>query len=45
VRAAERIVAHRDQHGPFPSLDALEAVEGFDQHRVARLARRATVKS
>ena len=43
VRAAERIVAHRDRHGPFPSLDALEAVEGFDHHRVGRLARRATV--
>lgn len=44
VRAAERIVAHRHRHGPFPSLDALETVEGFDHHRVARLARRATVK-
>lgn len=42
VRAAERIVAHRDQHGPFGSVAALEAVEGFDQHRVGRLAPRAT---
>jgi competence protein ComEA len=41
VRAAERIVAHREQHGPFPSLAALEAVEGFDQARVSRLAPRA----
>jgi competence protein ComEA len=43
VRAAERIVAHRERYGPFPSLAALEAVEGFDQHRVSRLAQRATV--
>jgi competence protein ComEA len=43
VRAAERIVEHRERHGPFPTLDALEAVEGFDQHRVSRLSRRARV--
>ena len=42
VRAAERIVAHRDQHGPFGSVAALEDVEGFDRHRVGRLASRAT---
>lgn len=43
VRAAERIVAHRERHGPFSSVRALEAVEGFDEHRVSRLAPRAKV--
>lgn len=43
VRAAERIVAHRDRHGGFASVSELEAVEGFDTHRVSRLAPRATV--
>lgn len=43
VRAAERIVAHRDQHGPFGSVGELETVEGFDHHRVARLASSAKV--
>jgi competence protein ComEA len=45
VRAAERIAAHRERHGPFPSLAALGDVEGFDEHRVSRLAERATVGS
>lgn len=43
VRAAERIVAHRDRHGPFDSVQGLEAVEGFDAHRIGRLAPSATV--
>jgi competence protein ComEA len=43
VRAAQRIVAHRERHGTFRSVADLEAVEGFDAHRVARLASRATV--
>lgn len=43
LRAAERIVAHRDQHGPFATVGDLEAVEGFDSHRIARLADSATV--
>lgn len=43
VRAANRIAEHRARHGRFESVDDLEAVEGFDQHRVARLAPRATV--
>jgi competence protein ComEA len=43
VRAAQRIVAHRERHGEFRSVADLEAVEGFDAHRVARLAPRATV--
>ena len=43
VRAAERIVAHREKHGPFASVGDLEAVEGFDHHRVARLAGSAKV--
>lgn len=29
------IVRHRNQHGPFPTLDALEAVEGLSAERVA----------
>ncbi|MDX1545950.1 MAG: helix-hairpin-helix domain-containing protein [Rhodothermales bacterium] len=32
---ARAIVRHRDRHGPFPALDALEAVEGFSAERVA----------
>lgn len=43
IRAAERIVAHRERHGDFASVEDLTAVEGFDQHRVSRLAPRATV--
>ena len=43
VRAANRIAEHRARHGRFKSVDDLEAVEGFDPHRVARLAPRATV--
>lgn len=43
VRAAERIVAHREQHGAFASVGDLEAVEGFDHHRVVRLADSAKV--
>lgn len=43
IRAAQRIVAHRESHGGFSSVEDLGAVEGFDQHRVSRLAPRATV--
>lgn len=43
IRAAQRIVAHRESNGPFASVEDLTAVEGFDQHRVSRLAPRATV--
>ena len=43
VRAASRIAEHRARHGRFKSVDDLETVEGFDQHRVARLAPRAIV--
>ena len=43
VRAADRIVEHRERHGRFDSVDDLGAVEGFDPHRVARLAPRAIV--
>jgi competence ComEA-like helix-hairpin-helix protein len=42
-RAAERIVAFRERHGPFTSVEEVEAVEGFDAQRVSRLSRRATV--
>jgi competence protein ComEA len=44
VRAAERIAAHRERYGPFDSLAGLSAVEGFDEHRVSRLAQRATAR-
>jgi DNA uptake protein ComE-like DNA-binding protein len=43
VRAAERIVAYREHFGPFESVQGLEAVEGFDAHRVGRLSPSATV--
>jgi competence protein ComEA len=41
--AAARIVAFREEQGPFRSLADLELVEGFDMARVARLATRATL--
>ncbi len=43
IRAAERIAEHRERHGPFASVAELAAVEGFDQHRISRLAPRAKV--
>lgn len=43
MRAAERIVAHRKRHGGFASVDDLQGIEGFDHHRVSRLAPNATV--
>lgn len=43
--AAARIVAHREAHGRFANLRELEAVEGFDGGRVARLSSRATLSS
>lgn len=42
-RAAERIVAHREAHGPFGSLDDLHAVEGWHAERIRRIADSATV--
>ena len=43
--AAARIVAYREQHGPFTTLRDIERVEGFDQARVARLAPRAMLSA
>jgi competence ComEA-like helix-hairpin-helix protein len=43
-RAAERIVAHRTEHGPFAAVEELTRVEGFTPSRVAQLAPRATVQ-
>jgi competence ComEA-like helix-hairpin-helix protein len=42
-RAAERIVAHREEYGDFESVWALEAIEGFHRERITRLAGRAEV--
>ena len=42
-RAAARIVEHRDEYGPFDTVDALAGVEGFDRARVDALRRRARV--
>jgi competence ComEA-like helix-hairpin-helix protein len=36
-KAAERIVAHRDEYGAFVAVAGLEEVEGFDAERVAGL--------
>jgi competence ComEA-like helix-hairpin-helix protein len=41
-RAAQRIADHRDEYGPFSSLDDLRAVEGFDEGRIDGLRGRAT---
>ena len=35
--AAKRIVEHREEHGPFGSVDELVEVEGFERSRVAQL--------
>jgi competence ComEA-like helix-hairpin-helix protein len=35
--AARRIVAHRDEHGDFESVDELAGVDGLDETRVARV--------
>lgn len=40
---AERIVAYREQHGPFASVTALEAVTGFGPAIIAGLADAAAV--
>jgi competence ComEA-like helix-hairpin-helix protein len=42
-RAAERIVAHREAHGPFSSLEELSAIVGFHGERIRRLGGAATV--
>jgi competence ComEA-like helix-hairpin-helix protein len=41
---AQRIVAHREEHGPFGSLDDLAAVRGFGPGRIEALRDRATVR-
>ena len=35
--AAKRIIEHREEHGPFGSVDELVEVEGFERSRVAQL--------
>ena len=42
-RAAERIVAHREAHGPFASLDDLHNVEGWHAERIRRIVDSASV--
>lgn len=34
---AERIIAHRDEHGPFASIDELDAVPGVGEKTIERL--------
>jgi competence ComEA-like helix-hairpin-helix protein len=41
--AAQRIIAYREENGPFASVEDLTHVEGFTASRVAQLAHRATV--
>lgn len=42
-RAAQRIVDHREEFGPFASIEGLRAVEGFDEERVRGLGEQAEV--
>jgi competence ComEA-like helix-hairpin-helix protein len=42
-RAADRIVAHREEYGRFESVEGLCAVEGFDKKRIRGLDEHATV--
>lgn len=39
----ERIIDHRDAHGPFPSIEALVQVEGISERSVERLRPLITV--
>jgi competence protein ComEA len=41
---AQRAVAHREEHGPFGSLDDLAAVRGFGPGRIEALRGRVTVR-
>jgi competence ComEA-like helix-hairpin-helix protein len=36
-RAAERLIAYREANGPFESLEALSALEGFHAERIGRI--------
>ena len=40
---AERIVAYREAHGPFASVDALDHVEGIGEGKLAPIRRFLTV--
>ena len=40
---SERIVAHREMHGPFASVDALQSVSGIGPKTVERLADRVVL--
>ena len=40
---AEAIIAHRDQHGPFASVDDLLDVRGIGEAKLEQLRDRATV--
>lgn len=42
-RAAERIVSHREAHGPFGSLEDLHQIEGWHAERIRRISDSATV--
>lgn len=42
---AARIVAHREAHGPFRSVDALDEVPGVGPATLAALRRRVTVSA
>jgi competence protein ComEA len=41
---AARIVRYRGQHGPFRSVDALEAVPGIGPKRLAQVRPHVTVR-
>ena len=41
---AERIVAYREAHGPFPSVDALDHVEGIGEGTLAPIRRYLTAE-
>ena len=41
---AERIVAYREAHGPFPSVDALDHVDGIGEGTLAPIRRYLTAE-
>ena len=41
---AGRIVAYREAHGPFPSVDALDHVEGIGEGTLAPIRRYLTAE-
>ena len=40
---AERIIAYREEHGPFTSLDELKKVKGIGEETISRISERVSL--